>query len=266
MTIGLGVLGTNGVVLCADTEISTDGEVKGVDTKLVAATSQMYGEPQSIVIGGAGSLGYFQSLRMKVTMAVLSSLQEKPFLHSNVERALEGLMVDFYSRHVIPFSNFQNPPEVEIMVGISTKQFTSLYATERTAVRPCIDGFDAIGIGGVYAKNILHGYYRPMSVESAALLACYVMMRVKSSIRDCGRETQLIVLRDGENIYFERPFVLKCEDAFENYAVFQQQALYAAIGVTANTVPIKDGIDAMRQDFDNLRHEINARTSSKDQT
>jgi hypothetical protein len=109
MTIAIGILAADGIVLAADSEISTNGDVKGIGRKMVAAVQETYGEqaPKSIGIAGAGSLGYFESIRFKVAMVILGAMSKEPFTDSNVENALEDFMTGFHERHVIPYAAFQ---------------------------------------------------------------------------------------------------------------------------------------------------------------
>ena len=218
MTIALGILATDGVVLAADTEISTNEDLKGIDTKIVGVAQQEYGNV--VGVAGAGSLGYFQSLRVKVALVALQNMCKEPFCDSNVEQGIEEFMLNFHAKHVVPYAGKKNAPSVDVLVAALMPGRGMLFASERASIRQSVQ-FDAIGIGGLYATSILTSCYCPMSVESAALMACYVLQRVKTTITWCGQETQLMLLREGvfKPLPLPRALIQDLEHKFENYGL-----------------------------------------------
>lgn len=260
MTIAIGILATDGIVIAADSEISTNGDIKGIGGKLVAATQEMYGQTRSVGLAGAGSLGYYQALRLKAAQAALQGMCIEPLAYFNVEGCLESLLLDFYTKHVIPFAAYPDAPDVALIVGAWTQDVGMLFATDRTTIRQ-VSSCDAIGIGGTYALSILHNYWCPMSVESAAILAAYTISRVKFSVAACGKDTHIVLVRKESAKYLSRDLMAKCDHMLENYAVFQTESLLPAIGVREDGDHVKTGVDAMRTDFDSLRQAIKLSSS-----
>lgn len=258
MTIALGLLASDGVVIAADTEISTSGEVKGKDTKLVAATQQIYGSQTHAAIGvaGAGSWGYFQGARLKVLEIILNALGTDPGItDARMDSHLSQYMQDFYVKHVQPFQKQKNPPDLQILAGVWNRGRPTLWSSEKNMPYQSLD-FDAIGIGGTFARTVLNGYYRRMPVDSAALLAIYVMMLVKENVASCGQESQLIVFREGVDKYYVPGELLKeCERVFEDhYVPSQTKLMHFAVGLSNDESVL--GLHRIRDECDKLRQAI----------
>lgn len=265
MTIALGVMSMGGIVLAADSQISTDQDLKGVDTKIVAVAEQ---GGNVAAVAGSGSVGYFKSIRLKAAMATITGMGASPFSTSAVEHELENLLVPFYERHVLPFKDFANPPDVALLIAGFSGTEASMFATNKSTISSCLH-FDAIGSGGPYATSLLSGYLpdgNTLSLEATVLLACYVMMQTKQTIMGCGHETQIALLRPGLVRMLPRKLIQKCEHELENFAFFRTQAFYAVAGVAADTGYAKEGLDALRGSFDHLRQEIRAMSSPSSQT
>jgi 20S proteasome alpha/beta subunit len=255
MTIAFGILATDGVLLCADSEISS-GDVKGTDTKLVSAVHQESDEVRSaLAVAGSGSWNYFQSLRFKIVDQVFGSLGADAKSDRRIEKRLEKFMLAFHEKHVLPYSHLQTPPFVDVMVATRIKGQNRLWSTEVGVVRDAPFGYDAIGSGQTVAKNLLHAYFSAMPMESAILLAAYVAMRTKDLIAGCGKDTSMISLRDGHPVNLPRKLIQKCELAFESYHAFHAHAFHLMIGLRGGVLMQAEFGGALRE-FDLLRQEI----------
>ena len=180
---------------------------------------------------------------------------------SNVEQDLEALNDRFFREaYVIPF--LPNAPELSVLVaGLRSPAKGILLATDKTARSRVSALRRDWSRGSIPATQLLSAYYCPMEVDSAALLAFYVMMRVKDTIMGCGQDTQVIILRNGKATILPRELVRDCEHKFVNYAALQKEALFSLIGVRPDTAHAKGFLDALRGDFDTARQAIKLITS-----
>ena len=271
MTIALGILASDGLVLAADTEISSDGgELKGVDSKLIGVSQALeHGIPgRALGLAGAGSLPYFQSLRLDAAIVVMRSLGDDGKDDHRIKHNLELLMTDFHNKHVIPYAKFKHPPEISLLVGTWFNEAGTIWATDKGTVRKAALGYDAIGGGAGYALDLLHGHFHDgpvlMSRDSAALLAAYVMLRVKSTIQGCGQETHIALLSPGAYSFVPRALLTECDRIIEqHYLRYAHEAFYYAIGAIPGAA--LDHLLQTRLEFDRLRQAIRATTSAKDQ-
>lgn len=269
MTIALGILASDGMVLAADSEITTPYNLKAADTKILGAVlDPRGGRPvvKVMALAGAGSPGHYEAVRFKVVEVVMKGLSVDD--DSLVEQGITRTITEFYHDHIIPFygQGFPEPPDIELLAAMWNGTRGLLWATDRTAVRRAFD-YDAVGIARLQARELLSAYFTPMmSVESAVLLACYIIMRVKGSVQYCGQETQIIVLRSGVSKHLPRAIVKACEGAFERYADFQTVAFRYATGVNQDPDAAMSCLSSVHDDFKNLIQGIKATTSSMDQT
>jgi len=263
MSIGLGIIASDGVVLAADSEIGSGGDFKGVDQKLAGAISETAGQlPKLIGLAGAGSFNYYQSIRLEVIALIASELGNDQQSDSRIKNGLESFMIDFHSKHVIPYLKTKCPPAVCVLVGTWIDGRGGLWATDMSTVRPHTFGYEAIGIGATPAINLLHGYLEgaqgiQMSIESAALLACYVVQRSKCEVEGVGQSTNIIILGSGGIHFVPRELILDCERVFDqNYTAFQSEAFYYVSGMRS---PLdRTELELARKNLDGLRQSIRA--------
>jgi hypothetical protein len=130
-----------------------------------------------------------------------------------------------------------------------------ILGTENGAVRQTVD-FDAIGMGATFAKSILHNYWLPMCVESAVLLSAYTINRVKFSVANCGKETHIMVMRDGVAKHLPHTLIEEFERFLGRLAQFHSDSFRFLFGFG----PEAEG-GGLQQESDRLRHEIKAITS-----
>jgi 20S proteasome alpha/beta subunit len=194
MTIALGLVGTDGVVLAADTEESY-GEMKNETTKILTAFGN---GSDACAISGAGNSAYLTSLGGKLAQVFLSdkNLTEPPLL-----QAFENCTKTFYSDHIIPFVNFpdEERPEVRMLIAYHRRNVSRLLFSDLSVVAPEMR-YKAVGIGSSYAENFLNRWWRPADTKSLEILAAYIAFAVKESIRYCGKHTQIVTVRSDEPI------------------------------------------------------------------
>jgi hypothetical protein len=233
MTIALGIIGSNGIVLAADTEESIQGYMKRHQTKILSGFHHATeGGPRKelpmVAVSGAGDSHYLDVINEKMVDAVLTT--RKPFL-PDVQPELEETVKKFYDDHIIPFAAFpaNERPEISLIVAAAAPNQAVLWTTSKNVVKKC-QRFAAVGIGAFYAETLLNRLYGQFDAGVASALATFVMLQVKEHVPDCGKETQLVCIRQGEirMSYFRD--VRDLEDAFRTYQTIEMEALHYAIG------------------------------------
>src|SRR5438445_5672612 len=120
MTIALGLVGTDGIVVAADTEESY-GAIKTDTTKILTvfctgADGKPNPVPGACVISSAGDSGYVTSLGEKLAHVFFADTEraEPP-----LQEAFEDCLAAFYAKHVIPFATFPEDerPVVEMLIA-----------------------------------------------------------------------------------------------------------------------------------------------------
>jgi hypothetical protein len=116
MTIALGILAHDGVVLAADSQITQEAYLKTGRTKIIIGSNFDHPEHGVIAISGSGSLGYIDAARAEIVNAFMknhdSSLAE-------FEEILKERVNDFYSRHVLPFASqdYRERPDFQLLIA-----------------------------------------------------------------------------------------------------------------------------------------------------
>jgi hypothetical protein len=138
------------------------------------------------------------------------------------------LLQKFHKDQVVPFGRFPDPPELDLIVAVQCGNLSALWATEKSAARK-IAFYEAVGVGRMYAKELLGMYY---SVEFdcmiAAVLATYVISKVKT-VEGCGRYTDVAISRSGHVIRLSRVWTVEPERRVGEFDWLQNRALSLAL-------------------------------------
>ncbi len=267
-TIALGILGTDGLVLAADSEVTLGNtNMKGINTKMFQIAVDQYGTTShSFGVSGAGSWNYFRSAYVDLSKAindVITTRQPEQDLTVVCREAFQRFIEEFYRKHVHPFLKLKDPPVLDILLGVNHGDGQFLLASENASVRYSLPfPYDAIGNGSTHALDILRGCYGfPMSADIAVMVACYTVMRVKQFVSGCGHETQVIIIKKGvEPKAVPRNVVLRCEQCFANqFEPARQNLFYFSIGASKDDPA--GTLSAARSEFDSIRQLISDTTS-----
>ncbi len=205
MTIALGLVGTDGIVIAADTEESY-GAMKNNTTKILTVSSvgpdgKAKPSDGACVITNAGDSGYASALAEKLAHVFMS---HRTAMTPALQEAFEECLATFYAKHVIPFVNFPDDerPAVEMLVACCLNKVYRLFFNDKSVMAPVIR-YRAVGMGGPFAEHLLERLYRPAPTKILEVLAAYVVFLTKKSIRSCGKFTQIISLRgEGELLHW----------------------------------------------------------------
>ncbi len=192
MTIALGLLAKDGLVIAADTE-ETYGNFLKVDQGKVSAVLAAYQTPgqtrsRCCLITGAGSGHHIDAIGQQLMNCVADGEDRS---QGDIERDFGVILRNFYSEHIIPFAAYPEDqrPSLELLIG--TQLPRRLLVSQDNVLK---DGssYSAVGIGKLMAYPILGRFYRwPIDVRTAVLLASYVLFHVKDSVAGCGKSTDM---------------------------------------------------------------------------
>lgn len=249
MTIALGVIAGDGVVLAADTE-ETDGYLKTGQSKISTA---IYQNPQERVyshcacgISGAGTAGHIDLLTERLSEIFLDHAVP---LDRNQRLALAAEVSQFYRDHVVPFASYpeHERPDFSMLLALSLgKHDRQILVSEKTALRPG-KGFAAVGIGAMFARILLKElWHSGMSVKTAIWLAAYAIWQTKESIPSCGKFTEILVLSEGEASFVSWQDVQSMETAFRHLIDLDGLLFHYVTGSVATNEPLVKLADQLR--------------------
>ncbi len=212
MTIALGILGKDSIVVAADTEETHGNGFKVGQGKVLAAMLDYLRKGDrsagALVTTGAGSAGYLDALQQSLCDRFL---RDEPKDIDGARDVLQTGVSVFYQQHVIPFAILpeHERPLCELIIGAAVNGAPQLLTTDKTTIRQC--QFTAVGMGAPYATLLLSRLWRRgLSLEASTLLAAYVLHEVKQSVSGCGKDSHIVVIRTSENAALTLP-AAQCE-------------------------------------------------------
>ena len=221
MTIAVGVLAGNSIILASDSEHAYEGgEIKGTDQKIMAMTVTNGNGDRLVSAGivGAGYTDYVNAIRGSLTGYLAEAGQDELRISSDdIRIEIEKRLKSFYDAHVIPFYALDPSVEFDLLVAASFDGRKILLASGKTAVRPVIVS-ECIGFGRSYGTSILNQFKQTGDVSTAVMQACYTVLRVKDTVRDCGRATQILCLMNNGAVYIPDDVIQELEAIMMHYS------------------------------------------------
>lgn len=196
MTIAVGVLAKDGVVVAADSQETFPGYWKIDQGKITAHVGVRLEPPRfrrAALVSGAGPASYVIDLgnRLRDTVADNSNPAEDS---EAVGIRLEAVLREYTQAAIVPFAAAADPPNVYMLVAAQQNGRSVLWRSDRMAlIRE--SQFASVGIGTAYADQLLARIWNHRwNVRTAAIAAAYVVHRVKNFIDGCGNRTDLLFL------------------------------------------------------------------------
>jgi hypothetical protein len=227
MTIALGILATDGVVVAADTQETYPGAIKLGQTKIMGATLSASGG--AFIATGAGTAGHLDSLNQ----GLCETFSRTPPPNLSVwNETIKTTVRDFHLQHIAPYGawpEFERPGCSLVLAADLGKGRRALWTSEKSAVGIC--AHCAVGIGAAHANMMLGRLWRRgQDVQLTTLLAAYVVFHVKQYVEGCGKDTQIVVLRDGDGYALEVERVEALENEFRKYMDSEERSLLYVLG------------------------------------
>lgn len=222
MTIALGVLASNGVVLAADTEMSWGDARKTEGSKIVVI------ENAGLAIAGAGDGGFIDALSQELQHTIVRSTSDKI---SDIGRAIQANLVRFYREHILPWNDPQL--DVSLLIALERGERRVLWVTHKTTLRPSVCA--AIGMGSAEADSLLVQLFgltkTPyIDIAVAQATAAYIAYVVKDRVPGCGKNTDIVRLWQGKAEQLSKATVGLFERQAESLLTLQTRAAAFALG------------------------------------
>lgn len=227
MTIAAGFLYADGVMLCADSQM-TVGSSK-LDGMKVGRFDASWGQVASTFAGNVDfAAAAFQQCERECESADVTDL---PVV------GLAEVLEDFYRRHVFEHPQFESGEydySLLLAIRLNGESHAKLYRAEQTIFRE-IKSFDCIGSGEDYGREIVSLLHDPNLTRSRAVaLAAYMLGHVKKHAQYCGGKSVILALQHtGQLDPLETTEVTELANHMENVAAwFVWQAQQFILGHT----------------------------------
>jgi 20S proteasome alpha/beta subunit len=228
MTIALGILASDCVVLGADTE-HTWGYLKTSERK-VYTTSKAGG----LAIAGDGDSGYLKAIAYILTHEFE---KDESLQIAVLEQRFQAMLRSFYKEHVIPFAQFpeSDRPSFNLVIAAERAGARRLWVTRNASLTPT--SYAAVGLGAEYAVSVLSQvlsdeFIDPSKLDSgtAERLTAYAIGITSEHVQDCGKGMHVATVRDGQCRDVDAGVLKTLDSCFSSYARLQAQTVNFVLG------------------------------------
>lgn len=233
MTIALGILAPDGVVIAADTQESYGtGHAKVGSFKILSRVLRQ--QQCSFAATGAGWAGHLDALNQE-----LADNFETITDRRRIEQRFQEKVLKFHNAHILPNHVLprEDQPSVALLVGLSSGNGKpGLFASELSAFYRC-KYYGAAGVGADHAKLLLSRILpqkQHMTARLAALMAAFTVFHVKRHVEGCGIGTHVTVLQDGDGSYIPNEEIDRLESRFERYLEVDTSIVNHIVGYGSN--------------------------------
>jgi hypothetical protein len=229
VTIALGIIASNGIVIATDTQITQSDFLKAGRGKMVGEALDD-GESGAILLSGSGTIGYVESFNQQIAELFKS---KRPSLET-LDAELRNKLRTFYRDHVAPFSSYEphDRPEMFLLAAAQRDGEKVMWTSEKSTIRKCYF-YEAVGAGAMYANIVMNRLISWLRVEldifGALILASYVIFQVKEHIDGCGKETHIGCIHDNTLDIFAIGEGL--EEDFKVHAEIETDSILSVLGV-----------------------------------
>lgn len=188
MTIVTGFLGSDSVVLAADTEETVGPHLKVSVSKLQPIVKDKW----HAVIGGGGNAHLINRFIEEMN-GIDGDITRAELIKSEIEDALEKV----FKAHVYAApADMQGELEFSVIIGLwSEANGLALLETSGTSAIYSPDDHSCIGLGKSHARKMADQWFtRGLSKENLVLMANYILRQTKKYEPYCGGDTQMLSL------------------------------------------------------------------------
>ncbi len=191
MTICIGMVGRDGIVIAADSE-EGDTYFKRPQQKIMTWTSLNLSSNgaspggSACVLAGAGDAGFIDAF----TDHLLFSIPASPHMRTFEDHVRERLD-SFYTKHVLPAVAVDRNADFQMLIGAYCGWETALYVTYKSTLRRGMVS-EAVGIGSSFAMNAMESLSVGNSVRELEVLAAGIISDTKQCIEGCGKHTDIV--------------------------------------------------------------------------
>lgn len=257
MTIAIGFPCEDGIVLCADTQMTCRvSGMKYSDAKMGTMTFMGRGNTWTVGIAYAGDEGVFKNFFGAVREALENEAKperlaaiDKKFIINTIRGALEEAHAQ---------SPDINSEFIDVICGVAVNGKTSMYMGKRTVFyeehEPAY-----IGVGNRSLSRFLAAALplakTPLSARQALVAGVYIVNQAKEFVDGCGNETQAVLVKNDGFPDIWAKGNLSIEKYLVPIAEHMQRSVKELFEVLISSAKEKDGLE---REIKNAREKISA--------
>jgi hypothetical protein len=253
MTVALGLLASDGVVVAADSQETVQGFWKTDQGKVWGAGryQNMDGDRSAgmcLVAGASNRAGYVDSL----TRRVLDAFRDSDAVERNdVRDALEPVCKTFHEQNTAPYPDL---PDVSLVIGYYRDFRMGLFSTDRGTLTPQMP-YAAVGVGASEAQRVLAGMWRlRLSIRDAIVCASYAAFLAKEHVDGVGGPTDMMYIHKHQHGKVDRDIIARLEGIFRRYAKYlETPLLHRILGTEVpSMVGAGEAAEVLRRDIEGV--------------
>jgi hypothetical protein len=211
MTVAIGMLCEDGIVLASDSKYRTNGEDE--------FGKKIYPLPHSdwlrVVVAGAGTVGFIKAAKDKIKSAL--PLAETSLL--GVQAFIESVNKAFYESYIVPHPDPFQRPDYGLLIGVAHKTdgLLLLHTTANSIAQ--VDDIQMEGTGGVVANCYKPLWRGDMPAYEAELASIFMVRHAKiHDSKNCGGDTKVFTLLDHDILLsLEKGYIELAEKYFDRF-------------------------------------------------
>jgi hypothetical protein len=227
MTIAIQLeAGNFSYVTATDSQVTYEGIGAKVDTGKIRGAWRA--KPLGAVnIAGAGDVSYITA----ISQEIVEAFQKFKGTPDQLEKRIRSLSRAFYDDQVLPFvGKIDNVPDYSLLIAYRHKLVGKLWNLDGKLFKKCDPPFECIGIGESVATALLNRLYPAQpTLDSIAILAAYVIYRVKSSVGGCGLKTEIRFIYKDRIGFVPPDRIEQWEVLFQKYDRLEREIFYHAM-------------------------------------
>jgi hypothetical protein len=197
MTIALGFMCTDGIVLAADRELSTPTvKIDGPKAWIFAYPREAEDPQLRVCLVGAGDYAFIKFAAEQLDDLLMKWVAQHgaPTI-DDVKDVIQTVIMDVHHEHLYPIGQPHERPAIDLLIGLWLKSGRMRLArTSLTAVTK-VWNYEAVGIGSDLANFLVRRFYADrIPISSAMFWASYVLMHAKKYVPGCGGPSDVIAM------------------------------------------------------------------------
>lgn len=227
MTIALGILASDGVVIAADSQETHGDYFKAFRLKIHSAMTHanVHSSLESaIIITGSGASVYLDAIAQEI-IKEFHAHQDKSV--DDLELHLKEFHADFWAKYVAPHLPHMDRT-FELIIGAEIEGRRRLWRSDANIVKPSL-GFEAVGSGHQYARMAIEHHVYDLSAQNAAILAVLGVMRAKEYDNYCGKSTMITFVKKNRTYTVPSYLIEQAEKLFRRYAGYDHSSFAHAL-------------------------------------
>lgn len=221
MTIAAGFRFSDGVLVCADTQITTPGYMKQSASKIVPISFDSNGGSKAL-FAITGSVPFAHMAIEHCRRSIAAHIPEQ-MSTADIMISIEDTLQGFFEDHLFKHPHYQGGNiTVEMIIAVWShidKNLTLLAARENAVT--IVRDYECLGAGQFLTNYLLPSIFRHsgMNQSDTVHIALHVLRETKNYVDACGGGTEIVVLRkDGTFAMAEPIEYLSGEQVSEAYA------------------------------------------------